>query len=245
MSDGAGNGTWRARARARDRTAEGRVRPRYSPVRISDAATNDLPRAVRSRHQCRVPSPVSRIAAVRARSRSWSDPGAPADGRHRDLGQWREETCGAPRYCEAPCRHPRSRRHGRALHRQDGDAHRVKDQARGPRRPCGGRQRRSVQAGLSKQRLRERHQEPARRGDPLASAARCRGLAEDRRGSLRFRAPPRLRARRRRLDAAARGEGCARGHHRAVRRLCNLERRTSPTRRCRAPETSATLRGAG
>ena len=83
-----------------------------------------------------------------------------------------------------------------------------KDPARGPRRPCGGRQRRSVQAGLSKQRLRERHQEPARRGDPLTSAARCRGLAEDRRGSLRFRAPPRLRARRRRLNAAARGEGC-------------------------------------
>ena len=61
-----------------------------------------------------------------------------------------------------------------------------KDQARGPRRPCGGRQRRSVPPGLSEQRLRERYQEPARRGDPLASTVRCRGLAENRRGSLRF-----------------------------------------------------------
>ena len=122
------------------------------------------------------------------------------------------------RHCQAAAGDPRPRRHGHALHRQDRHAHRSEDPAGAPRRCRRSRMPEGAAARLSQQRVRDRHPQPARRRDPRAREAGCRGMDQARRGAVRLRAPARLGTAAGEGDdgAAADRQGCAGGRAQAL-----------------------------
>ncbi len=95
---------------------------------------------------------------------------------------------------------------------------------------------------LRQQPLRDRHQEPARRGDPQARRRRHQRVPEDRRDPVRLRAPPALRRRRARRRAPADHEGRARGRPRLLHGLRG--RRSARPRSTRRRGRAATRRTA-
>ena len=173
------------------------------------------------------------------------DAGVPADDRVGDAHQGRDPHGARARHRQAPAGDPEPRQHRRPVQRQDRHAHDGRDADSTASSTPGERGRSAVRARARQQPVPDGDQEPARRRDPGAAADRGRHLDEDRRDSLRLRAPPPVGRRRhrgsRRRAASARHQGRARddprtGGGRRDRRPGDAARRPRPREvRRRAP----------
>ena len=216
-----------------------RFRGRHSPFRHADHALHRVDGAVRAGREHLFPSAGAGIADVRAGARGRADARAAADDRHGHAGPVGDGTGQAKGDREAPFRDPRSRRHERAVHRQDRHADGSHDQARARDRRARRRESARLCLCLYQQPVRKRHEKPARRGDPRRPSVRHDRLEEDRRSAVRFRAAARLGPGRARRQAPSDRQGRAGGSAAAVRAIRGRGRRGAAARR----RDAAQLRG--
>ena len=230
--DGKGDGARASRQEPSPNRPAERLRDRRQPVRDADAPPHRVHGAVRA-HRERALQPTSlAVGDVRVGAGGRADAGAPPGDRDGDAGAWRAPARGAQGRRQASRRDPQSRRHGRLLHRQDGNADRGAHRAGALRGRKRSHERARSRPRLPQQQLLERRSQPARPRDPRWRQTRRGWLEETRRGPLRLSAAAGFAAARAQWRAPARGQGRAGGGARRLHAI-RMPRRPRPGRSMR------------